>query len=552
VLRKELAERRFLVAVCGICAVYAALELLYVTQLPLIMDEYGGAWAVHRLTSGVPYRDFMPYKTILGYYIELPPLLLPGDTFSRIMYVKYELVAINTVALFVAARLLARHFDRIAVCLAAVALVAMTNFLERSAELRVDMLTAWFGLFSLLALLDRRMLLAGILLAASFLTSQKGVYYAAATAAALLCYCAFVERTRRAVRDAIVCGGVAAAIVGAYFGVFGLLGRSVGGVGTQVLSAPKEIAFERIYLEVRDYWFQSLERNPFFYGALFAGIGSAFARRFERRTEAILWIYGLTVLAGCLWHRQPWPYFFVILAPTGFVMIAALLDGEVRRAGRVTVPAIAVLALFGVAYPLSRVPANLERDVGPQRTAVRIADRILADGEAYLDGAAMIFDHPQPRLLASLGRARLKALRSEDSRRLIADIEQSRVKLLIMNYRLKGLPRSVSAYLDRNYARLYGNVNIYCPTVDAGARRAEIWFAGEYSVRTARGATAAGAVEIDGRGVGAGGKLRLARGEHSIAADGAFRLCLEPAGWRDVADPAHARPVDLYPDPYTY
>ena len=549
---KVFTDRRFLIAVCGLCAVYAVLELLYISRLPLIMDEYQGAYAIHRLTSGVPYRDFMPYKTVLGYYIELLPLLLPGDTFSRIMYVKYELVAINTAAIFVASYLLARHFRKVAVCLAAAAFIVMTNFLERSAELRVDMLTAWFGLFSLLAVLDRRMVLAGVLLAASFLTSQKGIYFAIATGSALVSYCAFVERSRRTVVETAVCGGVALALVGGYFAAFGLLGRSFGGVTDQILAAPKEIALERIYVEVREYWFQSLERNPFFYGALVTAIGSAFARRFERRVEAILWIYGAVVFAGCLWHRQPWPYFFVFLAPTGFVLITSLFDGEIRRAGRVTIPAAAVLALLGIGFPLLRVPTVLARDVGPQRTAIRIADRILEDGEAYLDGVAMMFDHPQPPLLGSLGRARLKSLRSGNTKALIADIERSRVKLLITNYRLNGLPRSVTTYLDRNYARLYGNVNIYCPTVESGAQHAETWFTGRYSIRQARDAPPASAIAIDGRGVGGSGSVRLTKGKHSISAVGSFRLCLEPEGWRDVAEPAFAKHVDLFPDPYTY
>lgn len=551
-MAKLFSDRRFLVAIVVICLAYAVIEILYVSTLPLVMDEYQGAYAVFKLTSAVPYRDYMPYKTVLGYYVELAPLMLPGDPFSRVMYVKYMLVAINTIALFIGSYLLSRHFHKVAVCLAAAAFVVMTHHLERSAELRVDMLTAWFGMFSLLAVLDRRMVLAGVLLAASFLTSQKAIYFAGGTAAGLLVYWAFVERSRRALRDAIVCGGVAAAIVGTYFFAFGLVGSSVGGTAGHVLTAHKAVALERLHTEVRGYWFQSLERNPFFYAALIAGIGSAFARRFERRAEAILWIYGLVVFAACLWHRQPWPYFFVILTPTGFVIMASLFDGEIRRAGRVPIPLVVVIAVLGVAFPLLRVPTILERDVGPQRTAIRIADRILADGEAYFDGVAMVFDHPQPPQLQWLDRPRLRKLKGVDTKRLIADIEKARVKLLITNYRLRGLPRGVASYLDGNYTRLYGNINIYCPTIGAGAKRAAVWFTGSYSIRQPRGGGAATSVAIDGREAARSGRVRLTRGEHAISADGSFRLCLEPEGWKDLADPAYAKPVDLFPEIYEY
>ena len=98
----QFLDRRFYWVVAVICVIYAVIEITYVTGLLLVMDEFQGAYAVTRLSDGIPYRDFMPYKTILGYYIQLPALMLPGDTWSKLMYVKTEMTVINTVAIFFA------------------------------------------------------------------------------------------------------------------------------------------------------------------------------------------------------------------------------------------------------------------------------------------------------------------------------------------------------------------------------------------------------------------------------------------------------------------
>ena len=37
-------------------------------------------------------------------------------------------------------------------------------------------------------------------------------------------------------------------------------------------------------------------------------------------------VYALGLLACCIWHEQPWPYFFVILVPTLPLLITQLMN----------------------------------------------------------------------------------------------------------------------------------------------------------------------------------------------------------------------------------
>src|SRR5688572_12657595 len=102
------------------------------------MDEFDGASDAYQLLSVTPYRDFRPYKTDLGYYLELPPLLVTSDVWTGLMLSKAWLAAINAAAIFSATVTLAMLFSPVAALTGQVLLISVTTFLERSSELRVD------------------------------------------------------------------------------------------------------------------------------------------------------------------------------------------------------------------------------------------------------------------------------------------------------------------------------------------------------------------------------------------------------------------------------
>ena len=170
----RIVEEYFTPALALLCFVYLGIEFVYIARLPFVMDEFQGASEVYRLMSEIPYVDFKPYKTVLGYYLQLPPMLLSDDPWRQMMLVKQAMALATAGSIFLAARMLLRHFSSLSVFLATLMLVLMSTFLERSASLRVDMLTSLFGLFGLICLLDRRVLAAGVLAGLSFLVSQKG------------------------------------------------------------------------------------------------------------------------------------------------------------------------------------------------------------------------------------------------------------------------------------------------------------------------------------------------------------------------------------------
>lgn len=80
--------------------------------------------------------------------------------------------------------MMAKIFRRDASLLAVTVWVCMSCFLERSAELRVDMLTGLVGLFAFLLVIQRKPVSAGIVAGLSFMVSQKGAELTSASLAA--------------------------------------------------------------------------------------------------------------------------------------------------------------------------------------------------------------------------------------------------------------------------------------------------------------------------------------------------------------------------------
>ncbi len=552
-----MGSTRFRLVLAGLCLFYAGLETIYVLRLPLVMDEFQGARAIHALTEGAPYRDFKPYKTVLGYYLQLPALSLPGDTWSKLMAVKLEMVAVNTLALALGSLALARRFDRRAVAAGLALLVTMSTFLERSPDLRVDMLTAIAGLASLLLLLERRFAAAGIACGLSLLISQKGAYYAVAANLALGAW--LLAARQRAAWRALAAFNLTAAAIGAvYLGFWSLVATPAAVLGSAVGDAGR-IATDFIADIRLRYWGRTVGFNPLFYGLALGALWHLDRRRSDgdaSYVERLLLVYGATLVVLGVLHHQPWPYFFVLLIPTLWVLIVALIDGRMarlaaldrRRRGWLAAGFVAL----GIAYPLTRLPANLERDSGFQRHMIELAEAALEPSETYLAGVDLLWSRRQaePTLswLDRLRLAELAALPPVELDRLARTLERAPLKLVIDNYRIQQLPGRLRAVLARNYAYFWGNLMLYAPIIEAGVEAFELSIGGDFRVL----GEAAEPGEIDGRRVRTDDTLRLSAGPHRRSGPGRIRLLLVAAELEPLRDPRFRDRRPLFPDVYDY
>ena len=560
------------VTLCGLF--YLILQTIYGLRMPLADDEYAGAKAAYRMLELVPYRDFAPYKTVVGYYIQALPLLLTDNLWAGILLIRVEMAVINTLVLLFVAFRLRRHFSGSAICFALAMLVVMSTFVERSYVLRVDMLGSVCGLLSLVFLMERRAALAGSIAGLGFLISQKNVYFILAGGVALGGWWLWSlwrqhqhvmkdfsldfdeldqphapplgeegsgPRPREAFFELAIYGSTVLAVLIVYFGFWSLV-ASFDQTVVRVFQRSASIAMaDQPFLCSRDFWWQTLRRNPGFYGT--AGIALVtlvpVVWRRHRYLDWLLLAYGSAITALCVWHKQPCPYFFVLLAPTLFVLTVALFDRmrkfDLTRPStqgwttRWRAMALLIFLSLGLFVPLSRLPRTLQRDNGFQSHTVALANHLLRPGDGYIASLPILYDRlqavPDLSWLDDNKRHRLHRSSREELLEIASRMAQARIKLVIMNYRLEDLPPLLADYLVYHYAHFWGNVYLYAPYVGTGRRDFHIEFEGLYQVDLKGGP---GPALIDDLTANHGQLVRLTQGKHRKSSREGLRLRFMP------------------------
>jgi hypothetical protein len=538
VRRIGVSKRRVVLIAAGLSLLYLLIQAVYISRLPLVMDEFDGANEAYQLLDLTPYKDYRPYKTVLGYYLQLPPLLFTSDPWTGLMLSKSWLALINTAAIFAATLALAAIFSPAAAIAGQVLLIFVTTFLERSSEIRVDMLTAWVGLASFVLLLKQRWLLAGLVAGLSFLVSQKGVYYIVAASAAAGLFWLIEARDRRSFRNLILLNIAAVSVIAVYIALWGIVSTPESVFRATFLSHG-DIAFAQLYENLEQHWTRTLVRNPLFYGGALAGIGALVLARWSGKvggTHLMTAAYAAVVFALCRWHKQPWPYFFVILIPTLMVVHVAVADVVWRRPKWRPIGA-ALIVLAGVGWPLLYMPGIIERDHRYQRHVIRFAHAMLDETDPYLAGNDLIYNRRQaPAGLRRLSAPRLEAMRQwppEPVDALIADVEKARPKLVIEDARMRLLHPRLRAHLATRFDLLWSSVSGYAPLVATHERQFDLWFDGEYRVEPESGDAV-----IDGIRYAAGTLITLPRGLHRNESAAPVRLRLEPRDLASRRDPA--------------
>lgn len=546
-----MSKRRTVLIAAALSLLYFGIQLVYISRLPLVMDEFDGANEAYQLLELTPYQDYRPYKTVLGYYIELPPLLLTSDPWTGLMASKLWLAAINTAAIFSATLAISAIFSPASALVGQLLLIAMSTFLERSSELRVDMLTAWFGLASFLLLLDRRWLAAGAVAGLSFLVSQKGLYFILSANAAGAAFWWIEARHRRTFRDLLALNAGTAAVIAGYIAFWGLL-SSPQAVFSATFLSHGNIVFDDLY-ELEGHWTRTLTKNPYFYWGALTGIAGLAASRWRGLvggTHLMTAVYAGVLFALCRWHKQPWPYFFVILIPTLMVVHVAVAEVVIRYRAKLRVAAVMVLVL-GVAWPFSYMPGIVAQENSYQRHVIRLAAAMLGEGDTYLAGNDLVYNRHQAHpALRRLSAAYVENLRTWPQARidaLIAELEAARPKLIIDDYRMRGMPRPIRDYFDTRFDTLWSSVRGYAPLVGPSEREFEVWFEGEYHVECPEGPAV-----IDGARVESGAMLKMQRGRHRNDSAGPVRLRLHPPGFEEHAVPEMHRRRAMFARVYDY
>lgn len=532
---------------------FLGIETSYAVNRPLSVDEFNGAWSVAQLATRTPYVDFEPYKPVLGYYVQLALLCLARDTWHGYLAVRLGMVYLTGTVLLLGALRLQRIFRPGAACLAFALMVVMTSLLEWAIEVRLDMLTALFGFVSLILLLNRRAGLAGTVAGLGFLTSQKGAMFALAGGIALL-GCLVTHRDRRWVRDVLVYGVCVVLPISLYVLYWSLVASFAKVWGPTFAQATQLRAMttppcSRTNL-YQMYWAETLTRNSFYYLCALWAMGSLLAMGGSRNPrQTMLLFYGGTVGVIMVSVRQPWPYSFVLLVPTVFVLLAEHFSRELERpASLLRQPVIWVAyGLFGLVLPLSELPIVTQSDTGPQRQAIKLTEALLGTEDRYFAGFQFLYRgdaNTHSLSTVDLNSAPpIQSLTAAQVAEILERLQKEPIRVLLYTFKIDAdVPTLIRKHLYRNYAPFWGNVWMYAPQVRPSDSEVNLLFTDVYSIEMDQPHP----VLIDSQAYAPGATLALKRGRHTIATPARLRLKLRAAKVDHLLDPAYRKPVNFF------
>ena len=550
----------FIISILCFGLVFFCLQFTYIHHLPLVMDEYVSAYKSFKIYRSMPYSEYTPYKNLLGYTLHGAILHFADTHWSGLMLVKTYLIILNSLMIITGSLLLRKHFRPEAILVSVALLVAMSTFLERSLELRVDMESAWMGFLSFIMILRKRWGWAGILAGVSFLITQKGIYYSIAGEITILFVWYFYSRDRQTFTHVIRYNAGILLIIISYAVIWSLISDlPLQVVKSMLFLHGKKVLFFNPYGSMHlTFWGQSIRRNPFFYFIVFFSLWRlSYYLRQEPKDELLQTAvpYCAAVILFCFLHTKPWPYFMVMMFPTAFILNTIYIDREieiVKKNKKIFALIIVIFILLGIAWPMKRLEKVIKRDLSYQKATIVLAEWLLNEGETYLGGVPYLYKYDQVHAgLESLSGLRIIPIKESNSETLeiyINAMREARMKFFVNSYRTDALPYLIKQYLRDNYIQLWGNIDIYAPRIESDTKTFKIKFAGRYKLCSKQSVT------IDGQKYSPDEYVELSMGLHTVKgkSNEPFRLKLLPRGIERHADLRKIDRAALFPDVYTY
>jgi hypothetical protein len=323
----------FVMGILALCVLYLAMTFAFNRYALLTVDEFWYAHVSYQYKTGLPYRDFSPYKTVLGYYFLLLPLLLSSlGIMPTLVFTKQLIALVNTLILLGSSVWLKRLFSAPAVLASLALLIFSETVLFYSTNIRVDLLAYWWCFFSVLFLLEKRYLLSGLLIGLGFVTSQKALWFILASNVALAAYAVVLERQATMAVKILCFNGMALLIIMAYLLFWG----SFAGIAVVLHNVFYEAAamYHLAWYDAarKSFWELILLHNPLPFLlwplpllSLLATPGTPGSDPSYERCLVVI-SYALTVLACLVPYKQVFPYYMQVTIPTFFLLYAAFFN----------------------------------------------------------------------------------------------------------------------------------------------------------------------------------------------------------------------------------
>lgn len=319
-------HRHFTFLLIVLCLLYLGFAFFINAYTMLPVDDFWFSHRIYQFKTELPYRDFAPYKTVLGYYVLLIPMLLSHGLFNTLIATKHFIALINASVILIAALWLERYFTRKSILISLSLVLFSDIFLFYSTNIRVDLIGYWLGFFSLLFLLENRLIFAGILLGFAFAATQKVIWYLFASNCALGAMWYASTHKWQDMRQILKFNASVASVIFAYLIVW----ARVSDWPTVINSVFHEASI-MYHLEWYDsarllFWSAITNYNPFLFLAWPLTVFSLFAEDSNDTTNKqrlFVVVYSMAILFCLIPYKQVFPYYMQVTYPVFLSVYAA-------------------------------------------------------------------------------------------------------------------------------------------------------------------------------------------------------------------------------------
>jgi hypothetical protein len=499
----------------------AALLFLLAYNTSFITDEFRHGGAPFFIKEGF-YEKIIPVKTVLYAYFYNIANQLSDDSFT-IMLIAREQTVFLCFATLCILYLIARNIGRkhLEALFILCVIFSFSTFVERIFRVRSEPLALFLAAISLLLVSDKRqtaskLIVAGIFNGASFLTTQKAIYFNIALGVALVVNELLDSSVRSAVNKGfLLLGGWCSAL---FFYCLFFRGIYFYEVIPYIFTRSITLHFHAAtYYSLAGFIGQTVTRNliPYFlglFGWLFTGKNILRIKGPER----IVWLFSGMITIFIFSHNQPWPYIFVFCIP--FISIwsdrpLAFVKAFGERKYLIAVITTMVLLSFSFFRNFHYIDLNNRL----QRKVVMQAQRLLKPHEFYCDGIGMVVN--RPRIFNSWWDTPkiYKILRDTKNghSRDIEEIFSKQPKIWILNWRTEKLKEVLDPYFANSYLQILPNIMVTGIEVISSEETKFInrWY-GKYRLFSSEGQPINGRFSVNGRTIS--GTVQIPLGENLV------------------------------------
>lgn len=319
----DLSFKKFLLALTSICLLYFFIEFFYISYAMLTVDDLWLAAHTLQYKFQLPYRDFSPYKTVLGYYIFLIPLSLGVGNIEPLLYLKDFVALVNTIFLFVSALWLTKFFPKMAILISLGLIIFTQTFLISSTEIRVDLLNYWLCLAAILWIYENKYTLAGVCIGCAFLICQKAIIYIIAMDVALLICWVTIDRTKKNFYD-ILYFNIAFTIVILFYIIYWAHFSQFSIVIKSLFQDAYIISQLDSYESLRyEHWWENLINNPLLiilWPFTFLSLLVHSNHDALKKKHLFIFLVSLFFMVFLIQNKQPFSYYLLGGLPCFFIL----------------------------------------------------------------------------------------------------------------------------------------------------------------------------------------------------------------------------------------